>query len=238
MACNVSVPGLLDHIELSVRRGEILGLFGLMGAGRTELLRTIFGLEPGRCGIVRMKDCQLDRSPKAAIRAGMAYVTESRRDDGLLLDASTRDNLSLVHLGKFQRRGVIDSNSINAMAEKMVGEMQVRGHGVVERRVGDLSGGNQQKVVIGKWLLGEPELLLLDEPSRGIDVAARFDIYSRITQLAGNGTSVIVASSELEELEGLCHRIIVLNRGRIAAEFAAGAYDKQAILSAAFGEAH
>ena len=214
----VRSPGVAP-VSLTVRRSEVVGLFGLMGAGRTELLRQLFGLDPIAGGEVRVDGIPVDGGADRRIRRGMAYVTESRRDDGLCLQASVADNLVLPSLHRVAGRVLLDRR---AMA-LVVGRARLAAGLAPDvsdgRLVGTLSGGNQQKVVIGKWLIGSPSVLLLDEPTRGIDVGARADIYQRLRALAEAGASLLVASSDLEELLALCDRMLVMRQGRLTGEF-------------------
>ena len=228
-------PGVVQDISFTVHQGEVLGVSGLMGAGRTELARILFGLDPHVAGTITLAGQQLTGPPRERIRRGLALLTESRRDDGLCLEASVADNLALVTLGRHASSplGLLRFAGLRAALGKVRAAVRLQPRLTDEQAVQTLSGGNQQKVVLAKWLLAEPQVLLLDEPTRGIDVGAKFEIYQLIHQLADRGAGVLVISSELEELTGLCDRILVLNRGRITGEFTRDNFDSARILQAA-----
>jgi ribose transport system ATP-binding protein len=224
-------------VELSVRRGEIVGLAGLMGAGRTELLRGIFGAEPAR-GAVRVGDARPRRpfaSPREAVRAGLALVPEDRKAQGLLLPFPVRANVTLTRLGAFaDRAGRISETRESEAVRPLTEALGLRARSL-EQPVAQLSGGNQQKVLLARWLLEDSDVLLVDEPTRGIDVGARSEVHRLLLDLAARGKAVVVASSELDELFALCDRILVLCAGRIAAELARGHWSADAVLRAALG---
>jgi len=213
---------VVDGASLHVRRGEIVGIAGLMGAGRTELAMSVFGRSYGThiSGQV-YKDGQpvTLSSVGAAIDAGLAYATEDRKRYGLNLISTIRDNISGAAISKVARRGVIDPNEELKVAERFRKDLNIRTP-TVEALVGKLSGGNQQKVVLSKWIYADPDVLILDEPTRGIDVGAKYEIYTIINRLADEGKGVIVISSELPELLGVCDRIYALSQGRITGEVA------------------
>jgi ribose transport system ATP-binding protein len=215
----VRSPAGVDPVSLTVRRSEVVGLFGLMGAGRTELLRQLFGLDPIAGGEVRVDGIRVEGGADRRIRRGMALVTESRRDDGLCLQASVADNLLLPSLRRVSGRVLLDRRAIQhavgggRLAAGLAPDLSD------DRPVRTLSGGNQQKVVVGKWLITAPSVLLLDEPTRGIDVGARADIYQRLRTLADAGAGLLVASSDLEELLAICDRMLVMRQGRLTGEF-------------------
>ncbi len=233
---HVSQPGVVEDVSLEVRVGEVLGLAGLMGSGRTELARILFGLDPMSSGRINLCGRPIEKlATQKRIARGMAMLTESRRDDGLCMQASIFDNLSLVAASKIARRpgGLLRKQkllaAIDAMREQVKLTVTAENHNAVQT----LSGGNQQKVVLAKWLLNEPKLLILDEPTRGIDVGARFEIYRLIYQLAAGGTAVLVISSELEELIGICDRILVIRQGEIKDELPRSEFDCNRIMHAA-----
>lgn len=234
----VSQPGIVKDISFELHEGEVLGIFGLMGSGRTELARIIFGLDPfesGRIDVPRGRS--RGRSPSDRILQGVAFVTEDRRGEGLLMEGSVLDNMALVALRRFARAGlpgVVDRARLEEAVREMKDRLRISSGPIQREPARNLSGGNQQKTVIGKWLLLEPSVLILDEPTRGIDVAARFEIYGLIQDLAARGTGVLCISSELEELLGVCDRIIVLGNGEIQGEFAREEFKQEAILHAAF----
>jgi ribose transport system ATP-binding protein len=232
----LSEPDIVRDISFVLRRGEVLGIGGLMGAGRSELARILFGLDRYQSGEIRLAGRPIaPRSPAAALREGMAFLTEDRREEGLCLEASVADNLALVSLREFTQRwtGLLDfprwRQSLAAMRRAIRLNPQARDN----QPVGTLSGGNQQKVVLGKWLLAEPRVLILDEPTRGVDVGAKVELYQMIQELAERGAAVLLISSEWEELAGLCDRILVMNRGAIAGEFARADFDRERLLQAA-----
>ncbi len=233
---NISAVGRIADVNLEIREGEIVGLFGLLGSGRTELARLLFGLDPADGGELLLFGRVQEKSPRCCIEAGMAFVTENRREEGLLMDATVADNLVLAALPQLARHGLIDSKKANAAAGLQAERVGLKGKVDLQKAVKTLSGGNQQKVVIGKWLLTDPKILILDEPTRGIDVGARFEVYALINQLADSGAAVLLISSELEELLGLCDTLLVMRCGRIVARFQRNEFDEKTIMGAAFGE--
>ncbi len=210
-------PDVRD-VSFEVRAGEVLGIGGLVGAGRTELLRLIYGLDPRDGGEVRLEGKPLPSGrPSAAIGAGLGLAPEDRKSQGLLLDWSLAKNVTLADLGQFRRGGLISLRD-----EKEAAAKQLRALGTVpddaNRLARELSGGNQQKVVLSRWLLHECRVLMLDEPTRGVDVGSRTEIYKLIAELAGRGLGVVVVSSEFEELLGIATRILVMREGAVVAE--------------------
>jgi ribose transport system ATP-binding protein len=200
-------------VSFSVRAGEILGIAGLIGAGRTELVRAITGADPISSGTVRVAGQPLHLSgPRAAIRAGMVLVPEDRKAQGIILDQSVGENLAFGNFDQVARKGWVWPSAVQKFAEAGISKLGVKGRAA--QPVGKLSGGNQQKVVIAKWISRPPKVFILDEPTRGIDVGARAAIYEVIADLARSGMAVIVVSSDLEEVLGLSHRVMVLSRGR------------------------
>ena len=236
----LSAPGLLEGINLSVAAGEIVGLAGLMGSGRSELARMIFGVEPHREGDVFIEGRRLRSGDlRARLAARIAFLTEDRRRDGLCLDATVAENLALAALPDFAAApfGHIDRAQLAVAIQSMGGRVRLKASNMDSAPVRRLSGGNQQKVVIGRWLLSRPKLFILDEPTRGIDVGAKEDIYRMFAGLSAAGVALLIVSSELEELLGLCDRILVMHRGRLTSSFARQEFDRSAILRAAFGQA-
>ena len=214
---------VIKGVDLHVKRGEIVGIAGLMGAGRTELAMSIFGRSYGQSisGKVLMHGKEIDTSTvQKAIDHGIAYVTEDRKHYGLVLDETIAWNTTLANLKAVSRRSVIDEGREFKVAEDYRRKLNIRSPDVFAQTV-NLSGGNQQKVVLSKWLFSNPEVLILDEPTRGIDVGAKYEIYTIIAQLASEGKCVLMISSEMPELLGMCDRICVLNEGRFVAEFSA-----------------
>ena len=221
-------------VSFSVRKGEVLGLFGLMGAGRTELLQTIFGLHPHAASGEMWIAGQVVsiRSPRAAIDAGLALAPEDRKGDGLVLMHSVAENTTLACLDKVLRFGLLQPARERELVSRYVERLRVRTPSL-QQAVRLLSGGNQQKVVLAKWLATNPKVLLLDEPTRGIDINAKKEIYALVDELARDGLAVIMVSSELPEILAIADRILVLAEGRVTAEFARGAATEEAILHAA-----
>ena len=212
---------IIDDVSFTVRRGEVVGLSGLMGAGRTELAMSVFGRSYGTniSGTVEIhgKEVKL-HSPRQAIEAGIAYVTEDRKGNGLILSNPISVNTTLANLKGVTRRGVIDKDKELAVAEEYRAKLRTKTPSVLQN-VGNLSGGNQQKVLLAKWMYADPDILNLDEPTRGIGVGAKYEIYCIINDLVAEGKSVIMISSELPEVLGMCDRIYVLNEGKIVGEF-------------------
>ncbi|AVV42790.1 sugar ABC transporter ATP-binding protein [Streptomyces sp. ID05-04B] len=212
---------VVDDVSIQVRRGEIVGIAGLMGAGRTELAMSVFGRSYGRhAGGTVLKDGKEIRTKTVAeaIGHGIAYVTEDRKHYGLNLIDTINRNISLTALNKVAKRGVVDEQEERQVSEGYRKSMNIKAPTVFEP-VGKLSGGNQQKVVLSKWIFAGPDVLILDEPTRGIDVGAKFEIYTVIDQLAAQGKAVVFISSELPELLGMCDRIYTMAAGRLTGEF-------------------
>ncbi len=212
---------VVDDVSLYVRKGEVVGISGLMGAGRTELAMSVFGRSYGSniTGSVYIDGKQVHlRTVKDAIDHKLAYVTEDRKGSGLILSNPIRVNTTLANLPAVSHRGIIDQDQEYAAAVAYKDKLATKCP-TVEQNVGNLSGGNQQKVLLAKWMFTEPDILILDEPTRGIDVGAKYEIYCIINQLAAEGKSVIIISSELPEILGMSDRIYVLNEGRIVGEF-------------------
>jgi putative multiple sugar transport system ATP-binding protein len=213
---------VVDDVSITVHRGEIVGLAGLMGAGRTELAMNVFGRSYGRyvSGSVAMDGREVGtRTVAEAIANGLAYVTEDRKQFGLHLGEDIARNITLAALEKVSNRGVVDDHAETVAAEGFRRSMRIKTP-TVHESVGKLSGGNQQKVVLSKWIFADPQVLILDEPTRGIDVGAKYEIYTVINALADEGKAVVLISSELPELLGLCDRIYTLSAGRCTGEFA------------------
>ena len=205
-------------VSFEVYRGEILGLAGLMGSGRSEIARTLFGVDRATGGEIRLRGRKVQiRNPRQAVKAGIALIPEDRRVQGLVLDHSLRDNLLLPLLGGLDRGGLINDARGDTIVQALTTQLTIRG-GTPNRPVRNLSGGNQQKVVIAKWLGTEPELLIMDEPTVGVDVGTKAEIIDMIRQLAETGKSVIIISSELQELLAVSDRVLVLREGRVERE--------------------
>ena len=224
---------VVREVSFQVRADEVVGVYGLMGAGRTELLECLMGLHPGARGRVWLDSVDLSgRDTSQRIAAGLAMVPEDRQVSGLVPSLPVRANITLASLGEFVRGFWISNGRESEAASAMAAELGIRTPGI-EREIGTLSGGNQQKVVIAKCLLTSPRVLLLDEPTRGVDVAAKREIYGIVERLAGHGIGIVFVSSELEEIRLVADRILVMSRGRIAAEFDAASASDDALASAA-----
>lgn len=232
----LSRRGKVHEVSFEVRAGEIFGISGLIGSGRTELLRLIYGADRADGGQVLLGDPPQRlslRSPADSVRQGVALITEDRKGEGLLLDQSISANLALGNLPALPRHGVIDRRREEALARRQVEALRVRCADTAQA-VGELSGGNQQKVVIGRWLERDCQVLLFDEPTRGIDVGAKFDIYALLAELTRRGKALVVVSSDLRELMLICDRIGVLSAGRMVDTFERDAWTQDALLAAAF----
>ncbi|SEL68938.1 multiple monosaccharide ABC transporter ATP-binding protein [Paenibacillus sp. cl141a] len=211
---------VIDNVSMNIRRGEIVGIAGLMGSGRTELAMSIFGRAYGRniTGTLRKDGREIrNQSINEAIENGFAYVTEDRKEYGLILMDDIKRNISLTGLSKLAKKMVIDDREEILVAEDMRKKLKIKTPNILQK-TGNLSGGNQQKVVLSKWIYAEPDILILDEPTRGIDVGAKYEIYAIINQLADEGKAVLVISSELPEILGICDRIYVMSAGRMTGE--------------------
>jgi len=230
--------GVVKDISFHLHAGEILGIAGMMGSGRTELARIVFGLDSYDEGRLAADGLPLARGKIAArLAAGLAFLTEDRREEGLLMDHSVGANLALAALTSFARGPLqtIDAAGERSAASAMSARLNIKSSArqPLEAQARALSGGNQQKVVLGKWLLRDPRVLILDEPTRGVDVGAKEEIYKLIATLADAGMAVLLISSEIEELIGLSDRIMVLRRGEIVGTFARADFDQEAILRVA-----
>jgi putative multiple sugar transport system ATP-binding protein len=225
---------VIKNVNFHVRRGEIVGIAGLMGAGRTEFAMSIFGGSWGRniSGHATLQGREVDVSTvDRAIDAGLAYVTEDRKQFGLLLASDVRKNITLANLDAVASNWIIDDVRELRVASDFRSRMRIRCHDVYQE-AGKLSGGNQQKVMLSKWLFTDPQVLIMDEPTRGIDVGAKYEIYCIINELADAGKSVIVISSELPELLGICDRICVMHEGAFVGEFAKSEATQEKIMRA------
>ncbi len=228
----------VKNVSFEAYRGEILGIAGLMGSGRTETMRAIFGADPPEAGAVYLHDSREPapiRTPSDAVRHGIALLTEDRKEQGLFLTLPVRANVSITHLGRLSRLGWIDPGQEQRIARQYVDSLGIKCWSV-EQLVGQLSGGNQQKVVIAKWLFRDCDILIFDEPTRGIDVGAKFEIYRMLGDLAQRGKAILFVSSDLKELMAVCHRILVMSAGRVAGSFARAQWTQEAIMAAAFSE--
>ncbi|TFH62106.1 MAG: sugar ABC transporter ATP-binding protein, partial [Candidatus Zixiibacteriota bacterium] len=212
--------GKVRNVSFQVKRGEVLGMAGLMGAGRTEVARLIFGADPKECGEIRVdgKDTDIE-SPREAIASGICLLTEDRKSQGLVLRATAKDNFALPNLESWSRVGFIDESQESRRFAKHVSDLNIRVAGP-DQLAEELSGGNQQKLLVARWLETNSQVIVFDEPTRGIDVGAKYEMYLLINDLAARGKAIIVISSELPELLGICDRIMVMREGRIAGEIA------------------
>lgn len=234
----LSQAGIVKDISFALHKGEVLGIFGLMGSGRTELARILFGLDPFETGEIVVNGVrQVHFSPRTSIQNGLAFVTEDRRDEGLLMDLSIAENMALVALPKFTKSLLqIDRTRMYREAKEVAGSLHVKSDAIERQEVKSLSGGNQQKVVVAKWLMAKPSVFVLDEPTRGVDVGAKYEIYSIINDLAAQQVGMLVISSEIEELIGICDRILVMSNGEIYSSFSRSDFKREEILRAAFRE--
>ena len=229
--------GVFFDVSFSVRAGEILALAGLVGAGRSEVARAIFGIDRPDAGHVELDGKRLPPGrPLAAMRAGLGFVPEDRRQQGLVMDLSIARNATLTRLGKLTRLGLIRPGAENRLASEWAARLQLKFH-----RLGDpvdvLSGGNQQKVVLAKWLATEPRVLIVDEPTRGIDVGTKAEVHRLLSELAGRGVAVLMISSELPEVLGMADRVLVMHEGRLTEELSREEADEERVIRAATGQA-
>jgi ribose transport system ATP-binding protein len=232
---NLTVRGKLSGISFSVRSGEIVGVAGLMGAGRTEMAKALFGAEriDGGAIFVDGKPVRISQ-PIDAIRAGIALVTEDRKEEGLVLPLSVRENIALPNLAKLSSLGVMNRRAEQALSDETIRRLLIKTAGG-EQAAGSLSGGNQQKVVIGKWLATQPKILILDEPTRGVDIGAKKEIYDIMNRLAQEGVAILMISSELPEVLGMSDRVLVMHEGRITGSFSRAEATQELIMHAATG---
>ncbi len=226
---------VVDDVSINVRKGEVVGIYGLMGAGRTELGMSIFGQSYGVnfSGQLKIdgKPVKIKKSEADAIKHKIAYVTEDRKGNGLILSQSIKVNTSLANLDSLAKMGVIDQDKEYAVAEEYRDKLKTKTPSV-EQLVGNLSGGNQQKVLLAKWMFAEPDIMILDEPTRGIDVGAKYEIYCIINDLAAQGKCVIMISSELPEVLGMSDRIYIMNEGKMVGEMKASEATQESIMAA------
>ena len=235
LRARVSRPGVLRDVSLEVRAGEVLGLAGLVGSGRSEVARAIFGADPAERHVEVDGRTVHIRRPGDAVRCGIAMLPEDRKSQGLLMRRSVRENISVAHLGDLTRAGFVDSGRERTATDRLAGDLAIRmpSDGVP---VEDLSGGNQQKVLFAKWLFRSPRVLIADEPTRGVDVGAKRSIYELIRGLAERGIAVLLISSEMEEVLGLAHRVLVMREGRVVEHVQdASTTTLEGVMHAAFG---
>ena len=236
-ASGLGRKGVLRDISFSLKRGEILGISGLLGAGRTELARALFGADRADEGTVTVKGrVAFVHSPGQGIAAGIGLLPEDRKTQGLVLGLSVRQNLALASTRRLSRNGLVDVSAERDLSARYIDELRIKTPNA-DQVAGALSGGNQQKIVLGKWLATGVDVLVMDEPTRGIDVAAKVEIYELMNRLTAAGTAIIMISSELPEVIGMSDRILVMRAGRIAAEFTRREATQERLLAAALQEA-
>ncbi|EUJ41675.1 sugar ABC transporter ATP-binding protein [Brochothrix campestris] len=232
---NLTKKGVFNNISLTVDSGEIVGVAGLMGAGRTEIMRALFAMDRYDSGEVIIKgERKKLRGPKEAIKAGMGFITENRKDEGLILDFSINDNIALASIADFSPHGVMlekDERTFTGMLAKRLAIKMAS----LDLAVGSLSGGNQQKVVIAKWIGIGPQLLIMDEPTRGVDIGAKREIYQLMNELTDRGVGIIMVSSELPEVLGMSDRIVVIHEGRLTGELSRAEATQEKIMTLATG---
>jgi ABC-type sugar transport system ATPase subunit len=234
---HLSRRGLLDDVSFSVRGGEIVGLAGLVGAGRTELARSIFGADRFDRGEIRLDGERVTiRTPGDAVRLGIALVPEDRKLQALILRMSVRENLSLPMLGRLGNPIIPSRSREKSLVARYIRQLQIRTPHM-EQRIAALSGGNQQKVVIARWLATTPKVLILDEPTRGIDVGAKAEVHALVAGLAEAGVAILMISSELPEILGMSNRILVMRSGRVVADLPRDEATEESIMAAATGQA-
>jgi ABC-type sugar transport system ATPase subunit len=232
---DISLGNRVKQVGFELRRGEILGIAGLVGAGRSELVESIFGLRKRDSGTVEINGCPVSiRRPEDAIRQNIALITEDRKMTGLNLRGSVGNNITIVSIKKLTKYGLLNRHREQDCAASFAGKLRIKAPGIGTQTL-SLSGGNQQKVVIAKWLVGDPSIIIMDEPTRGIDVGAKRDIYLLMGDLAEKGKAIIMISSEMPELIGMCDRIIVLAEGKLTGEFERGHFSQEDIMWCAAG---
>jgi len=231
----LSIGDRVHEVDLSVGAGEIVGLGGLDGQGQRDLVRALFGIEPTRSGEIRVGDRALQiRSPSQAIAAGIAFVPDDRKAEGLVPAMSVAHNMVLSYLRGVTHAGIVDRHRETSFVQRFVTSLDIRTPNL-EQKVRTLSGGNQQKVVFAKWLMTDPRVLLLDEPTRGIDVETKMQIYALLRQLADQGRAVLLLSSDMLELIGCCDRIYVIYEGRIAGSLSGGEATEERLMQLGSG---
>jgi rhamnose transport system ATP-binding protein len=232
----LTTEGVFQDISFSVRAGEVVALAGLVGAGRSEVARAVFGIDKRDAGTVRLAGRELPNgNPGVAMSAGMALVPEDRHQQGLVMDLGIDQNVALASLSRLRRLGLIFRSSERRLARTWADRLQLK-YGRLRNAAATLSGGNQQKVVLGKWLARAPRLLIIDEPTRGIDVGTKAEVHRILDGLVTDGMAVLMISSELPEVLGMADRVIVLREGHITAELSREEADEQSIMRAATGQ--
>lgn len=232
---NFNREGFFKDINIKAKKGEVLGISGLMGAGRTEIMRAVFGLDPKDSGEVFIDGKKIEiKNPSDAIKNKIGFVTENRQEEGLILDESIRENISLLNFDKFSKNSFIDKAKEKNLSDNLVDSFKVKTQSS-ESKISDLSGGNQQKVVFAKWYAIGPEILILDEPTKGVDVGAKREIYDLIKDLTNKGVSIILISSDLPELISLSNRIYVIHEGKVQGELLKQEASQEKIMTLATG---
>lgn len=232
---NLTSKGSFEGISFSVKQGEILGVAGLMGAGRTEIMEAIFGYRSISSGKVLIEGKETNiKSPYEAIQHGIGFITEDRKNEGLVLGLSVRENFTLTNFSSVSNKGVISAKKEEEFVEDLIQKLHVK-TASQHLSVKSLSGGNQQKIVIGKWLGIQPKILILDEPTRGVDVGAKKEIYQLMNELTKQGVAIIMVSSELPEILGMSDRILVIHEGKVSATLSRNEADQEKIMQAATG---
>ncbi len=224
------------RVSFTVKSGELLGIAGLVGSKRTETMRALFGADPKSGGRLALRGREIQiKSPRDAVRNGICLLTEDRKNQGLIIDMPCFVNITLTDLARISRAGLLQQGLEDQISQKLVRDLAIKTPSV-KQWVRNLSGGNQQKVVLAKWLFAEMDVLIFDEPTRGIDVGAKYEIYMLLWKLVAAGKSIIIVSSDLPELMGICHRILVFSNGNIAGELERGQFDQEQVLSLAYTE--
>jgi ribose transport system ATP-binding protein len=232
---NATRNGVFENVSFSVKSGEVVGVSGLMGAGRTEIMRALFGLDKLDSGEIWLDGKKAAiKNPYEAVKYGIGFITEDRKTEGLVLDFSIRDNMALPNLKSFSKKGFIDDKTENEFVDLLIKRLQIKTQSG-ETNAKDLSGGNQQKVVIAKWIGIGPKVLILDEPTRGVDVGAKREIYQLMNELTDRGVAIIMVSSELPEVIGMSDRILVVHEGKISGELAKSEATQEKIMTFATG---
>jgi ABC-type sugar transport system ATPase subunit len=230
---NLSHTGIFENISFELRKGEILGMAGLVGAGRTDVARAIFGVEPATSGTIQVNGREVRMtSPQQAIRLGLAYVPEDRQLHGLIPPMNITSNISLPMLGQYARNGWLRNKVERAAAFGAARQMEVRANNIWQK-ARELSGGNQQKIVLAKWLSTKPRIMILDEPTRGIDVGTKAAVHALMSKLASEGMAILMISSELPEVLGMSDRVIVMREGHLTGHFTRAEATQEKIISAA-----
>ena len=233
---NLTRNGVFEDISFNVRAGEIVGFFGLVGAGRSEIMRAVFGVDKYDAGSVTLNGEALKNGfPASSIEAGMGFCTEDRKQEGLMLRLSILQNMTLVKLPHISKNGIIDRKAQKELADSYVDSISIKTPSL-HQLAGNLSGGNQQKVVVAKWLMMDPKVLIVDEPTRGIDVGSKAEIYDLLFALAKRGVAIIMVSSEIEEIMGLCDRVITICEGKKTSDMPIEGLTDTRILAAALGK--